>query len=185
MELPHLPLPLLPINDMASRHPGLTPEIAAYYLQAASVCLARHHESPCEFEIIEDTQTQLVRLEWQAPNLRQWDAWANQTDTTEAGACNLALAAVELYSGLVAARRAETSSGIDYYLTHAGQPAEPLRTAVRLEISGTHLGWQEVESRLRRKLMQVEQGQSEGNALAVVVGFQIKKIVIGKLGVTS
>jgi hypothetical protein len=173
--------PLLPIAGLANRHIGLTQEIAAYYLQAANICLSRHHEPPCDFEIKEKVRTQSVSIEWQLPNQRQLDAWANQTDATEAGACACALAAVELLTGLVAVRRAETLSGIDYYLGRAGQLDDVFGGSMRLEISGTHLGWQEVESRLRRKLLQVEQGQSDGNAMAIIVGFQIKMIVIGRL----
>lgn len=37
------PLPRLPLADMATRHTGLTEEVSSCYLQAARVCLDRHH----------------------------------------------------------------------------------------------------------------------------------------------
>ena len=45
------PLAKLPIDDMDQRHPGLTPPIAASNLEAASVCLQRHHVSPERFDL--------------------------------------------------------------------------------------------------------------------------------------
>lgn len=89
------------------------------------------------------------------------------------------------FAGLIAIKRAQATSGVDYYLAEAGQSNKQLRVSMRLEISGTHLGWQEVESRLQRKLLQAERGQSDGNAMAVIVGFHIRKILIGRLGEKS
>jgi hypothetical protein len=43
--------PILPLDELADRHPGLTPAIAASDLEAASVCLSRHHQAPTDFEI--------------------------------------------------------------------------------------------------------------------------------------
>ena len=42
----------LPITNLEQRHPGLTPAIAATYLEAATVCLSRYHESPVLFELL-------------------------------------------------------------------------------------------------------------------------------------
>lgn len=87
---------------MANRHQGLTQPIATSYLEAARVCLDRHHTSPTEFVVQNGTEAVGVRVEWEATDERSRGAWANHIDTTEAGAYACALAAVELTEGLVA-----------------------------------------------------------------------------------
>ena len=62
-------------------------------------------------------------------------AWANRDDTTETGAYCLALANVEATRGLVAVRRAQGRTGVDYYLGPADSALEDLEASVRLEVS--------------------------------------------------
>ncbi|MEK7806123.1 MAG: hypothetical protein AAB528_00165, partial [Chloroflexota bacterium] len=76
----------LQIEDMQERHRALTPPIAASYLEAARVCLSRHHQSPTEFSLSDNGIGGVAEVEWIAPDDRISDAWANKTDTTEAGA---------------------------------------------------------------------------------------------------
>lgn len=45
----------LPLENMSDRHSGLTLEVASCYLQAACVCLDRHHEPPVEFLLNSDS----------------------------------------------------------------------------------------------------------------------------------
>src|SRR4051794_2410421 len=108
--------PTLPLENMADRHIGLTPEVAAYWVQAAYVCLDRHHTSPIEFDLCEEPERQPANVVWGVTDARTRAAWANEIDTTEAGAYACALAAVELLKGLVAVGRAETGTGADYYI---------------------------------------------------------------------
>ena len=53
--------PVLPIASLSNRHPVLTPAIAATYIEAAAVCLSRHHEAPTDFEL-EDNNESIVLL---------------------------------------------------------------------------------------------------------------------------
>ena len=92
----------LPLTDMANRHRGLTQPIATSYLEAARVCLDRHHTSPTEFVVQNGTEAVGVLVEWEATDERSRGVWANHIDTTEAGAYACALAAVEVTGGLVA-----------------------------------------------------------------------------------
>ncbi len=106
---------------MDKRHPGLTSAIAASNLEAAGVCLDRHHVTPSDFELDANGQASTAMVDWSKPSDRAKAAWANETDTTEAGACTLVLAAVELAEGLVAVSRAETLTGADYYVARMEQ----------------------------------------------------------------
>jgi hypothetical protein len=171
-------LPLLPIHQMDERHQGLLPSTAASYLDAARVCLDRHHISPQEFTLIENQQESQALVAWQATDVRCRNAWANQDDATRDGAYIFALATTELLLGLVAIRRAETLTGADYYIAPIGQPLEDLEDCLRLEVSGTHLGLPEIKRRLREKIGQAAKGMSNIPALACIVGFRVRLIML-------
>lgn len=116
--------------------------------------------------------------EWPALDKRALDGWANQDDATEYGAYGLALAAVELTRGVVAVRRAETRTGVDYYLGNPHVPADDLEASLRLEVSGTNEGGDTtIQSRLRRKVEQAAAGAGNLPAIATVVGFAVLKVV--------
>ena len=132
--------PELPINDMDMRHVGLTKPLADSYSEAASVCLNRHHRSPTQFTISCVEQESHALATWMEPTQRILNAWRNDIDTTEAGACACALAALELSLGLVAVCRAETRTGADYYLAQSGDQLDDLEDCLRLEVSGSILG---------------------------------------------
>ncbi len=174
--------PALPIQDMAQRHTGLTKAIADSYSEAARVCLARHHQSPTDFDLDRSGKRTGATVVWQPPDARTRGAWANETDATEDGASACALAAVELTDGLVAVRRAETRTGADYYVAPHGASADDLEDCLRLEVSGVDRGpEQTVRQRLNAKLRQAAAGNSNLPALAGVVGFKARLIAVADL----
>ena len=117
--------------------PGADATDCNKYLEAARVCLDCHHTPPTEFVVQNGTEAVGVLVEWEATDERSRGAWANHSDTTEAGAYACALAAVEVTGGLVAIRRAETGTGADYYIGPPDQPLDDLEGCLRLEVSGT------------------------------------------------
>jgi hypothetical protein len=170
-------VPLLPLEDMAARHAGLTQPLAGSLHEAARVCLDRHHQSPTDFKVSDDGVESRTRIEWDIADARVRAAWANEIDTTEFGAYACALASTELLKGLFAVRRADTLTGADYYLAPAGTRLDDLESCLRLEVSGTDRGTaHDVEVRLLEKLDQARKGKSNLPALASVVGFKAKKI---------
>ena len=174
--------PSLPIHDMAQRHDGLTEAIANAQTEAAGVCLARHHRSPIDFDLDRSGERSAVVVAWQQPDKRTAGAWANDNDATELGACACALAAVELATGMVAVRRAETKTGADYYIGPQGSPMQDLEDCLRLEVSGVDAGPEStVNRRLKDKLAQAAAGSSNLPAMAGVVGFKARLIVLADL----
>ncbi len=168
----------LPIEQMHERHVGLTPEVAAYYLQAASVCLDRHHNPPIVFDLSDNGNQRQARVQWTPSTAQVRAAWANMIDTTEAGACACALAGTELLRGFVAVRRAETGTGSDYYVGPNGAGAEDLEDCWRLEVSGVDTGNRTIlNGRLRSKVRQAQEGASNLPALAGVVGFEARQML--------
>jgi hypothetical protein len=94
----------------------------------------------------------------------------------------VSLAAVELGKSLVAVRRAETLTGADYYVAPPGSSAEDLEACFRLEVSGTDKGNRAVmRQRLGSKLEQAAAGSSNLPAIAAVVGFRERAILIADL----
>ena len=78
--------PILPIHNMEQRHSGLTKAVADSYSEAAGVCLDRHHKSPSTFDLERHGARSAASVEWQSPDAHTQNAWANETDATEAGA---------------------------------------------------------------------------------------------------
>jgi hypothetical protein len=168
----------LRFHDLSERHRGVTPGISAAYAEAARVCLDRHHPSPQHVLLRDGTVETRSIVEWRPTDHRTQDGWANKDDATEYAAYGLALAAVELTRGMVAVRRAETRTGVDYYLGAPEAMADDLETSLRLEISGTDEGNDSViQARLRYKVKQAMAGTSNLPAIATVVGFAALKIV--------
>lgn len=172
----------LPLEDLSARHPGLTKPIGDSYVEAAAVCLNRHHSSPTEMAAECNGQSVNCVAQWAEPDTRTLRAWANDIDTTEAGAYGVSLAAVEAIEGLVAVRRAETLTGADYYVAPIGSDPDDLENCLRLEVSGVSVGGMAtVESRLRDKLKQTAKGRSNLPAIASVIGFKERMIAIAKM----
>ena len=173
---------LLPIQDMANRHQGLTQAIADCLLEGARVCLDRHHKSPVDFVIDKSGSQRRAVAEWDQTDDRTRGAWKNEIDTTEAGACACTLAAVELSTGFVAVHRAETRTGADYYVAPAGETIEDLEHCIRLEVSGVDRGdLGSISRRLTEKVEQARSGDSNLPAMAGVTGFRSRVILLSPI----
>lgn len=173
----------IPLEQMEARHPGLTQAIAASNFEAARVCLDRHYASPVVFQADSSATTRELLAEWDRTDDRTRRAWANDIDTTEAGAYACTLAALEVCDDMVAMYRAETRTGADYYVAAAGSTPQDLEDCLRLEVSGVDRGDKNVVAeRLKAKLDQAARGASDLPAMAGVVGFRAQTILFARLG---
>jgi len=172
----------LEIENLSARHPGLTQPLADSYTEAARVCLDRHHESPQIFSLNNEKEILDAEVEWIKTTDKIRAAWANEIDTTEAGAYAVAIAAVEISESLFAVRRAETGTGADYYIASEKSNINDLEKAIRLEVSGIDVANEVmVNYRLNQKVKQAKLGNSNLPAMATVVGFQPKIIKLKKI----
>ena len=95
---------------------------------------------------------------------------------------NIEIPVHELTNGLVAVKRAETKTGADYYVAKHGEIVEDLENCYRLEVSGVDKGSQNtVEQRVRDKLSQAAADNSNLPAIAGVVGFKAKIVILQRL----
>lgn len=169
----------LPFHNLAERHLGVTPALGEAYTEAACVCLDRHHVSPVDFEVSNNSDKVLARAEWERTDERLRAAWGNEIDATEAAAYACVLAAVELMIGMVAIRRAETKTGADYYIALPSNGMEDLEACYRLEVSGVDRGSAStVQQRLRAKLEQAALGACNLPAIAGVIGFRARLLLL-------
>lgn len=169
----------LALATLYERHSGLTRAISDVLYEAASICLSRHHTSPVDMQIECDTRSTQRATEFAVPDFRTRNAWANNIDATENGAYGLSLAAIEVERGLTAVRRAETLTGADWYVGRDGTKAADLEQCLRLEVSGVDGGKRSVlKARLKQKVEQTKRGASNIPAIASVVGFRERTIMI-------
>lgn len=169
----------LSLEEMHLRHYALTQPIAGGYQEAASVCLQRHHQSPIDIALSDNGSTTAAEVAWDAPTAHMNAAWANVIDTTEAGAYGCVIASVELLRNLFAVRRAETGTGADYYIGPQSAGVEDLEDCLRLEVSGVSDGnHRDVERRLLEKVSQAQRGNSSLPAVAGVIGFAARLVML-------
>jgi hypothetical protein len=167
------------LTNMHERHRALTPPIADSYSEAACVCLNRHHISPTMVALCNNGADFEVAFSWITPDARQSGAWANAIDATEAGAYGCVIACVEWSRELFAVRRAETGTGADYYIGPLGSGENDLEDCLRLEVSGLNLGDRsDIARRLTEKVDQAQRGNSNLPAVAGVIGFSAKIVLL-------
>jgi hypothetical protein len=173
----------LRLDGLHERHPGLTQALGQSYVEAASVCLSRHHQPPVTVSLKHGGNDELRVVNFVVPDERVRNAHANEIDATETGAYGVSLAAVEAVAGLVAVRRAETLTGADWYIAPDGADIEDLESCIRLEVSGINAGASsDITRRLREKVAQAARGHSNLPAMAAVVGFKVLEVAISPLG---
>lgn len=162
-------------------HPGLTRSLCGSYVEAAEVCLSRHHMPPTtEFRVACIGHHQNRTLSWSPPSATALRAYNNQDDATRDAAYIVAIAAVEAELDAVAIWRAETRTGADYYV--GDREAEDLEGAYRLEVSGSDSGSHtDLRYRLNQKIEQARRGESNLPAYAAVVGFREARVLISEL----
>ena len=170
---------LLSLDAMHERHRALTPSIASYYQEAAAVCLSRHHMSPVQVTLSDNGRESSGEITWIAPDARTLAAWADTTVATEKAAYGCVIAGVEQLRGLVAVRQAQKGTGADYYIGLPGAGIDDLEDCLRLEVSGVDAGdHREVTKRLLVKIQQLKAGKSNLPALAGVIGFSARLLLL-------
>lgn len=168
----------LEINNLDKKHYALTPSLAGAYFEAACTCLSRHHVPPQEFELTDSGIAKKLTLNWDLPTDRVKAAHNNFIDATEIGAYPIAIAAIENARNLYTVRRAETLTGADYYVSDSPESPSDLESCYRLEVSGTDGETAIVKTRLKQKLEQTRNGKSNLPAIAAIVGYSARLILI-------
>jgi len=167
----------LRFEDLAERHP-IDPYQLQGYANAAKVRLEVHHAPPVDFELCSNGETVVCEVKWEPVDDMLRRSYNNADDAKRDGAYVMAFAAVEELEGLVGIGRAETKTGADYYVAPRGTDPADFEEALRLEVSGTDGTAAQVRARLRQKQEQTQAGTGTEPAIAAVVGFRTRLILI-------
>jgi hypothetical protein len=167
----------LRFEDLAERH-DIDPHQLQGYANAAKVRLETHHASPVDFEVTSKGETVVYEVKWTLVDDTMRRSYNNADDAKRDGAYVMAFAAVEDLEGMVSIGRAETKTGADYYVAPLGTRPHDLESAFRLEVSGTDGTPAEVRRRLKEKQEQTRNGTGAEPAIAAVVGFRTKIILV-------
>jgi hypothetical protein len=167
----------LRFEDLAERH-DIDPHQLQGYANAAKVRLETHHSPPVDFEVTSKGETVVYEVKWTPVDDRLRRSYNNSDDAKRDGAYVMAFAAVEDLEGMVSIGRAETKTGADYYVAPSGTKPQDLESAFRLEVSGTDGTPAEVRRRLKEKQEQTRNGTGVEPAIAAVVGFKTKLILV-------
>jgi hypothetical protein len=175
------------------RHFGLSEAVCASLAEAAAVSLNRHQAPPATLDVTtHDARRIPYLMDWKPPGTRQQAAWANETDTTEAAAYAVALAAAEVIYGLFAVQRVVVGGGADYWVSpaptfeNALDGELDLEDAIRLEVSGMDRAENEAALlyRLSKKAQQIVHA-GDGPGLAGVVAFDLMQMRFRSVGATD
>jgi hypothetical protein len=172
-------MPNLRFEDLAERH-DIDPHQLQGYANAAKVRLEAHHTSPVNFEVGCRGETVIYEVNWAPIDDKLRRSYNNADDAKRDGAYVMAFAAVEDLEGMVSIGRAETKTGADYYVAPAGTNPSDLENAFRLEVSGTDGTPAEARQRLKEKQEQTRKGAGTEPAIAAVVGFKTKLILVAR-----
>lgn len=177
---------VLDLYSLHLRHPGMAREITDNYAVNAAICMERHGSSQRVWSVqINQEPIAEYLVTWNPPTPAQLRSCANKDDATRDGAYGLALAAVDAHSGLVALRRAEGRSGVDFYLVPEGAEIPDSHDLdidrddlVGLEVSGIDDDTDRaVRARVREKVEQVRAGLSSYPSIVGVSGFRTARVI--------
>lgn len=164
-------------------HPGVTEALGGAYCEAAAVCLSVFHAPPTSLQVEIGDGKATYMLEWEAPDQRQRNAYAEMGDATRDGAYATAFLCLEASTEYVVVARAEVGTGSDWYVAPPGHGIDALGLpdlddphVQRFEVSGTLSG--DLRQRMREKIEQLRSGDSPLPGLAAVVGFEHRRILI-------
>lgn len=157
--------------------PGLTPRWGQFLAEATVVCLACHkHPKGIQMTVKVQTAeafTTAFDIYWEEDVTQQMlDAWHDNQDFTEFGACGVAILLMLELTPFTVIRKGKRGAGVDYWLGHK-DAALPFQDAARLEVSGILEGDDSlVNTRVKQKHAQTKRSAGRLPAYVIVVEFR-------------
>jgi hypothetical protein len=181
---------VLRCHDLHKRHWGVCDLTAQLYSASVNMCMERHHASKSvDFAVQRNSLELVATVEW-SDSIRLFRHSHAADRATEFAAYAIALATIELTDELVALTWAYKGSRVDYFLVPAKEAdaawddlenAIPLSSlgTVGMEVSGVDAGnTARVNTRVKAKREQARSSPEERPAIACVVAFLLKKIIL-------
>ncbi|HWZ15429.1 MAG TPA: hypothetical protein VNW95_09345 [Mucilaginibacter sp.] len=171
---------LINLNILEDGSTGLSPRNGAFLGEAASVCL-KHNGHPVNISMPSEGHFQeTYDLTCYEVGEDAVGSFADMQETTEYGACGIALAIIATELSLQA-ERSWKGTGFDYWLGKRDEGL-PFENSARLEVSGIISGTEEqAAQRLRQKLDQTKVSDADPylSAYAIIVEFSNPRTLTG------
>lgn len=164
----------LSLDALERGMPGITPRVGAYLAEAATTCLEEERHNPGVAMQIDGDCDHRVRILWleQANRIQRARAWMDADVATEHGACGIAALLVAELTEYTVVERARKGPGFDYWLGKKDSAVPLFQEKARLEVSGVRRGDDRaIESRVRRKIKQIEPADPRLPGVVAVVEF--------------
>jgi len=147
---------------------GLTKACGSLLAEAAAFCLHHHkHPTPVVFTVSGDLSKSGF-LVWDAVTQQHGATYPDLPETTEWGACGIAILVATRISGAQSVQRSVKGPGVDYWLGDDSDDHGLFQRKARLEVSGILDGREpDIRRRLKRKLAQTT--PSDDSALPAYV----------------
>lgn len=160
------------LTALASGMPGLTPASGQTLAEAAAVCLENcKHQAGVRLPRI-GMMVEDLHVEWQPVDEQNRRCYADMQETTERGACGVAILVVKETTGLVVVERSKKGTGFDYWLGDEHYDGLPFEGASRLEVSGILTGTQgQIDARVKQKKDQMTPTDHVAAGFVAVVEF--------------
>lgn len=141
--------------------PGLTPTWGQLLCEASAYCLEFHQHPKGVVLKVKGTLDATFNIYWDSNlNDQVRDAWNDEQELTEYGACGIAVLLILKLTGFTVIRRARKGEGFDYWLGHKSAD-QPFQNAARLEVSGILNGdASDIRTRVNKKRKQTEVSDS-------------------------
>jgi len=167
---------LLNLTSLTVEIPALTPALGGMLAEAAAVCFANQgHGENCLLLVQWDSEQHPFILHRFPVSEVMSRAYRDMQETTELGACGVAILVVRELTGYSVIERSVKGTGFDYWMgavNDASTGLEPLERKARLEVSGILSGETAVgEARVREKIRQTRRSVGEYPAYIIVVEF--------------
>lgn len=151
-------------NDLVNGMPGLTPELAAIFKQAAIVRLhTQNHFSGVNFKDF-SLDSVLYTFSWsETVSSQMLASWRDEEELTEHAACGIIFVLFRKVTDFTVIERAKKRTGIDYWLGYRNSELPFSSRDARLEISGIKCGSKgEIQTRINQKKKQTTPTDKEG-----------------------
>lgn len=162
------PVEDLSIGRLLEDAPDLGAAAAAYYSEAASVCLSEEGHEDGQEMAVTATKPTSFRLRWSPPP--STSVWRDRDEAAEYGAYCIALLLVPRLTEHAYLERSFKGTGFDFWLGPKGSKAPLFQEKKRLEVSGTRSKRSgAARGRVSTKLRQVDRSPEELRGLEAII----------------
>ena len=148
--------------------PAISKAVGAMLAEAGSVCLEAQGHSPNANLTVTGDIDDCFLLKWSPVPSEALPSWQDEEDTTEHGACAIAVLLADKELDYRVIRTSARGTGFDYWLGDVG--TELFQDKARLEVSGIRQGVaSQIRQRVRQKLRQTRKSDSTGLPVYVIV----------------